>query len=77
MYDLNFSVGQGLTDNPLYQGHLPDEVVFLRYELAAEHGVKDVTDLDETFGSWPKDELDDGFEHAVASWRDAELEQSP
>jgi hypothetical protein len=56
---------------------LPDEVVFLRYELAAEHGVKDVTDLDETFGSWPKDELDDGFEHAVASWRDAELEQSP
>jgi hypothetical protein len=46
-------------------------------EVAAEQGVKPVTDLDETLGGWPEDELDDGFDHAVASWRDAELEQSP
>ncbi len=45
-------------------------------EVAAEQGVKPVTDLDEARGGWPKDELDDGFEQAVASWREAELEQS-
>jgi len=45
-------------------------------EVAAEQGVNPVTDLDEGLGGWPKDELDDGFEQAVASWREAELEQS-
>ena len=46
-------------------------------EVAAEQGVKPVADLDETLGGWPKDELDDEFEQAVASWCGAELEQSP
>jgi hypothetical protein len=46
-------------------------------EVAAGQGVKPVTDLDETLGGWPKDELDDEFEQAVASWREAESEQSP
>jgi hypothetical protein len=46
-------------------------------EVAAEQGVKPITDLDEALGGWPEDELDDGFEQAVASWREAELEQSP
>ena len=44
-------------------------------EVAAEQGVKPVTDLDEALGGWPNDELDDGFEQAVASWREAEDEQ--
>jgi hypothetical protein len=31
-------------------------------EVAADQGVKPVTDLDEALGGWPDDELDDGFE---------------
>jgi hypothetical protein len=27
-------------------------------------------------GGWPEDELDDGFEDEVASWRKRELEQT-
>ena len=46
-------------------------------ELAAEQGVKPVTDLDKALGGWPDDELDDGFAQAVASWREAEMEPSP
>lgn len=45
-------------------------------KLAAEQGVKPVTASDQALGGWPADELDDGFEQAVASWREAELEQS-
>ncbi len=45
-------------------------------EVAAEQGMKPVSDLDEALGGWPEDELDDAFEQAVASWREAELEQS-
>jgi hypothetical protein len=30
---------------------------------------------EEMLGGWPDDELDDGFENVVASWRKRELEQ--
>jgi hypothetical protein len=46
-------------------------------ELARRQGVPVPTASDEMLGGWPEDELDDGFENVVASWRERELEQAP
>ncbi len=43
-------------------------------ELAAIQGVESADSLDDLYGGWPEDELDDGFEVAVRRWRDEELE---
>ena len=41
-------------------------------ELAERQGVKPIESLDELAGGWPEEELDDGFEEAVARWREEE-----
>jgi len=38
-------------------------------ELARMQGVRPVKDFDALLGGWPADEIDDGFEDAVARWR--------
>jgi hypothetical protein len=38
-------------------------------ELARMQGVRPVEDFESLLGGWPADELDDGFEEAVAVWR--------
>jgi hypothetical protein len=43
-------------------------------ELVRRQGVAAPELTEETWGGWPDDELDDGFETAVASWRVRELE---
>jgi hypothetical protein len=42
-------------------------------ELALRQGVSQPGLADEMLGGWPTEELDDGFETAVASWREREL----
>jgi hypothetical protein len=37
-------------------------------ELAAEQGYKKVP-VEELFGGWPDDEINDGFDEALRSWR--------
>jgi hypothetical protein len=44
-------------------------------ELARRQGVIFPEQDEEWIGGWPKDELNDGFEDAVARWRQLELEQ--
>jgi hypothetical protein len=44
-------------------------------ELARRQGVSLDSPPEEVLGGWPDDELDDGFENEVASWRERELEQ--
>jgi hypothetical protein len=46
-------------------------------ELARQQGVSVPRSTEEMLGGWPDDELDDGFEDVVSSWRESELEQSP
>lgn len=43
-------------------------------ELANRQGIAPPTTVDELLGGWPADELDDGFETAVRTWRGTELE---
>jgi len=38
-------------------------------ELARLQGVPAIRSVDELLGGWPADELDDGFESALADWR--------
>ncbi len=38
-------------------------------DLARQQGVGALTSLDDAQGGWPDDELNDGFEAAVARWR--------
>lgn len=44
-------------------------------ELARRQGLSLPKPAEEMLGGWPQDELDDGFENVVASWRERELEQ--
>jgi hypothetical protein len=44
-------------------------------ELARRQGVPVPESPEEMVGGWPDDELHDGFEEAVALWRERELEQ--
>lgn len=46
-------------------------------ELARRQGVPLPGATEEMLGGWPEDELNDGFENVVASWRERELEQAP
>jgi hypothetical protein len=43
-------------------------------ELARRQGVAAPRADEEVLGGWPADELNDGFEDAVRSWRESELE---
>lgn len=43
-------------------------------ELACRQGIAIPTPADQMLGGWPDDELDDGFENIVMSWRERELE---
>jgi hypothetical protein len=43
-------------------------------ELAQRQGVSAPESVDGIGGGWPEDELDDGFENAVTSWRRRERE---
>ena len=43
-------------------------------ELARCQGVRIPKEDEQFLGGWPEDELKDGFEDAVATWREAELE---
>jgi len=43
--------------------------------LARRQGVSVLESPEEMLGGWPDDELDDGFENVVASWRERELER--
>ena len=43
-------------------------------ELARQQGVSVPASADDMLGGWPDDELDDGFEDVIASWRERELE---
>ncbi len=45
-------------------------------DLARGQGVAVPKSTEEMFGGWPEDEIDDGFEKAVALWRERELEQA-
>jgi hypothetical protein len=45
-------------------------------ELARRQGVSVPRSIQEVLGGWPEDEINDGFEKAVASWRERELEQA-
>ena len=38
-------------------------------ELASVQGVRPVERFESLLGGWPADEIEDGFEEAVASWR--------
>jgi hypothetical protein len=38
-------------------------------ELARMQGVRPVNNFESLLGGWPADEIDDGFEDAVAGWR--------
>lgn len=38
-------------------------------ELARMQGVRPVERFESLLGGWPADEIEDGFEEAVASWR--------
>ena len=38
-------------------------------ELARMQGVRPVEDFESLLGGWPADEIEDGFEDAVARWR--------
>lgn len=38
-------------------------------ELAKEQGVKHVP-VEELFGGWPPEEINDGFDEAIRKWRD-------
>jgi hypothetical protein len=44
-------------------------------ELARRQGVSMPESPEDMLGGWPADELDDGFEDVVPSWRARELEQ--
>jgi hypothetical protein len=46
-------------------------------ELARLQGVSPPASVDELFGGWPADELNDDFEDALASWRAQESEKHP
>ncbi len=46
-------------------------------ELTLRQGVGRPTSVEEMVGGWPDDEIDDGFEKAVAAWREHELAQTP
>jgi hypothetical protein len=39
-------------------------------ELAERQGVKPIESLDDLAGGWPESEINDGFEDAVAQWRE-------
>ena len=43
-------------------------------ELAAEQGVA-LRPVEEMVGGWPAEELNDGFENALNSWREREIEK--
>ena len=43
-------------------------------ELARRQAVPVPAAVEEMLGGWPDDEINDGFEMAVASWRERELE---
>lgn len=42
-------------------------------ELARMQGVRPVERFESLLGGWPADEIDDGFEDAVARWRGRDL----
>jgi hypothetical protein len=44
-------------------------------ELANQQGVARLENPDALLGGWPADEVDDGFESALAEWRTRELER--
>ena len=46
-------------------------------ELARRQRVRQAESAEEVLGGWPADELEDGFEAAVRSWRQSELEHDP
>jgi hypothetical protein len=46
-------------------------------ELARRQGVAVPRSTKEMLGGWPEDELEDGFEDVVGSWRTSELESPP
>jgi len=46
-------------------------------DLLRRQGVMPAGAGEQGLGGWPEDELDDGFEDAVASWRARELEWAP
>lgn len=43
-------------------------------ELARIQGVRPVENFESLLGGWPPEEVDDGFEEAVARWRGHEPE---
>ncbi|MBI3468660.1 MAG: hypothetical protein HY000_37130 [Planctomycetes bacterium] len=45
-------------------------------ELARRQGLSASLPTEQMLGGWPDDELEDGFEAAVASWRQRELERT-
>lgn len=61
---------------PKRHEHPPDDLqypgpCFRRYsveELARMQGVRPIENFDDLLGGWP-DDIDDGFEEAVARWR--------
>jgi hypothetical protein len=47
------------------------------HEMAQRQGVSVPASLEDLFGGWPADELNDDFEAAFRVWRERELEQHP
>ncbi len=45
-------------------------------ELARCQGLSVPSSIEEMLGGWPDDEINDGFENVVVSWREHELEQA-
>jgi len=54
---------------------------FFRHEsfesLARSQGVSPATSLENLRGGWPEDQLDDGFEAAILTWRQGEERREP
>jgi hypothetical protein len=45
-------------------------------ELARQQGVRPPASVDDLFGGWPTDELDDAFEENLHTWRRSESERA-
>ncbi len=55
------------TRDEFYRGYTVEE-------LARAQGVQPVERFETLLGGWPSDELNDGFEDAVAEWRGQNLD---